>query len=251
VSSFEKVFFLHIPKTGGESVNHLFRQSRAQEQYVEHMENLESSIIGHGFLEGKTYVSGHIPFPRVRHLFGKPSGWSLITFVRDPFAHLLSHLSWTRNLFSSPAVFSKVPPEIQRVSRIMSETDFNDFASLEAFFKDMPSEALCLFDNRQVRYFSDPDDYASVSEGDCRKAMETADQFDYVGLFEDFDHSMRMLIDRLPFEVSADAIPHKNKRNPKIIRDESLLPALREMTTSLTSFDDKLYQRIKTIRAQG
>ena len=95
------------------------------------------------------------------------------------------------------------------------------------------------------------DDYATVSEGDCRKAMETADQFDYIGLFEDFDHSMRMLIDRLPFEVSADAIPHKNKRNPKIIRDESLLPALREMTTSLTSFDDKLYQRIKTIRAQG
>ena len=81
--------------------------------------------------------------------------------------------------------------------------------------------------------------------------METADQFDYVGVFDDYDHSMRALIDRLPFEASTDAIPHKNKRNPKIIRDESLLPALREMTRSLTSFDYKLYQRIKTIRAQG
>ena len=109
MSSFEKVFFLHIPKTGGESVNHLFRQSRAQEQYVEHMENLDPSIIGPEFLEGKTYVSGHIPFPRVRHLFGKSSGWSLITFVRDPFDHLLSHLSWTRNLFFKPTVFLKVP----------------------------------------------------------------------------------------------------------------------------------------------
>ena len=251
MSSFEKVFFLHIPKTGGESVNHLFRQSRAQEQYVEHMENLDPSIIGPEFLEGKTYVSGHIPFPRVRHLFGKPSGWNLITFVRDPFDHLLSHLSWTRNLFFKPTVFLKVPPETQRVSRIMSETDFNDFASMEAFFKDMPSEAVCIFDNRQVRYFSDPDDYKSVSEVDCQKAMETADQFDYVGVFDDYDHSMRALIDRLPFEASTDAIPHKNKSNPKIVRDESLLPVLREMTKSLTSFDYKLYQRIKTIRAQG
>lgn len=244
-----KFFFLHIPKTGGQSINHFFRQTCTDETYIDHIESLDKKASIKEVLSCMKFASGHIPITRLKGILIPPHEWFLFTFVRDPFSQLLSHLSWVRNIWSNPSIYKRVSEEVQQLSEIFARTDFNNLNQLKSLVENLPDYALVFFDNCQVRYLVDPDPTTYLGEKDCNRAINELSCFDYIGIFEDFENSIKELI-YLGFgnRFSDFDIPYKNKNNPKIFEDESLLPSLKEITAHLTQYDECLYKKIIDLR---
>lgn len=248
----KKIFFLHIPKTGGQSINHFFRRTCSEETYLDHIESLDQAAINQGVFRSKKFVSGHVPFQRLKGILTPRDEWFFLTFVREPFSQLMSHLSWVRNIYSNPTVFSKVSKEIQELSEIFARTDFHDVNQFKSLVENLPEYALVFFDNCQVRYFADPDPTISLGDKECARAIKESSFFDYFGVFEDFENSMKELVDLgWGKEFNDLEIPHQNKKNPKISTDESLLPSFREITDHLTRYDEKLYKEITGLREEA
>jgi hypothetical protein len=213
---------------------------------------LDLADINQGVFRSKKFVSGHVPFPRLKGIFTPRDEWFFLTFVREPFSQLMSHLSWVRNIYSNPTVFSKVSKEIQELSEIFARTDFHDVNQFKSLVENLPEYALVFFDNCQVRYFADPDPTTSLGAKECARAIKESSFFDYIGVFEDFENSMKELVDlECGKEFNDWEIPHQNKKNPKIIEDESLLPSFREITAHLTRYDEKLYKELTGLRGEA
>jgi hypothetical protein len=247
----KKFFFLHIPKTGGQSINHFFRRTCTEETYLDHIESLDLAAINQGFFSSKKFVSGHLPFPRVKAILTPRKEWFFLTFVREPFSQLLSHLSWVRNVHANPSVYKMHSEEIQELSDVFARTDFHDVNQFKSLVENLPEYALFLFDNCQVRYFADPDPTTSLGAKECARAIKESSFFDYIGVFEDFENSMKELVDlEYGKEFNDLEIPHQNKKNPKIIENESLLPSFREITAHLIRYDEKLYQELTGLRGE-
>lgn len=92
-----KIFFMHIAKTAGSYINHLFENSLGPDKVIVHGEvkirNRENFC---RLVEsGVEFFSGHIYY-RLWLEFAKdtPDQFKMITVLRDPIEHLASHILW-------------------------------------------------------------------------------------------------------------------------------------------------------------
>jgi hypothetical protein len=116
-----RVFFLHVPKCGGISVDAAFRrkyrpsqvfrleappsaraadaffagQDVPRDQYF-HVLRFREALLAYAMARGPTrYVSGHFAFSeRIRGEIGE--GWAFVTVLRDPVSRWLSHYLYNR-----------------------------------------------------------------------------------------------------------------------------------------------------------
>ena len=249
MNQIKKIFFLHIPKTGGQSINHFFRQTCTEGTYLDHIESLDQTSINRELLSQIKFASGHVPIQKLKGVLAPANDWFLFSFVRDPFSQLMSHLSWVRNIWSKPSVYKRVSEEIQELSEIFARTDFNNLNQFRSLVENLPDYAIVFFDNCHVRYFADPDPTTYLGEKECNRAINESSCFNYFGVFEDFENSVKDLIYHgFGNRFSDFEIPHKNKNNPKIIEDESMLASFQEITAHLTQYDECLYQKIIDLR---
>jgi hypothetical protein len=148
------LFFLHIPKTSGSSINRMLAGFYGETGMLTHAEYpLPHLMNGSQPTLRLDCVSGHIPLCRWDLMRGTQA-YARATILRDPWARLVSHINWT-NRFNHGKDLppdSKTLPTLQKVVAQLAVTDFRDRASLQALFDTVDAETEFMpFDNMQVR----------------------------------------------------------------------------------------------------
>lgn len=246
MNQIKKVFFLHIPKTGGGFINNLFRKLVSHDKHLEHLQNYVH-LEGKNFSE-QTYLSGHIPLKRFQKIVHDSEDRLIFTMIREPYSHLISHISWIRNLTQDPPRFNVHPKVVQKLALKLAQINFEDISEVNEFINGIEGYALAAFDNRQVRYFVDPLDTEWTNSAHKSEAINMANKISYVGIFEDFENSVWEILRVLDLKenISLDS-ELVNSANRKVINDIHDKPELKKILYPLVCYDSALYKKfIKT-----
>ncbi|AZG78084.1 sulfotransferase family 2 domain-containing protein [Methylocystis rosea] len=149
------VFFIHIPKTAGTSVNDLLSSLYAPAETAQHIE-LHCEWHKSDFWTRFPFVSGHVAYEVVRQFV--PAHFKIVTFLRDPLQHLMSVIRYQYAITAPEGedLFGYVSPELRSISERMHEVDFTNPGEFERWLTNVLAEGqhgLNLFDNMQTRAF--------------------------------------------------------------------------------------------------
>ena len=185
----KKLFYMHIAKTAGSSVNSFISGHYPEGACREHIEAIHlNKATREEVVENKLYLSGHITLEvaLIRKYIDK--NFKIFTIFREPEAQLISHLSWVKRL-SLPehrANFENHPEHIQDIARRLGSL------SLEEFISSMTSTEKDLFDNVQTRYLANTF-CVDLNPDDEQRALKALERFDVVGITELLPQSLHLL----------------------------------------------------------
>ena len=184
------VFFMHIAKTAGSYFNDILLEKLGPMRVRTH---IELSIGGSAELraaldEGVEVFSGHVMnglWKGISGPVGRP--FRKITIVREPIAHLASHLQWLDhyNRPDKKRDYLALDEAHRRVVDRVGAIDLGSPAHLDRFLTEMSPTEVRLFDNCQARYFlasgrRDLDSHRPLSLDDARALGREVAGFDAI-----------------------------------------------------------------------
>ncbi len=193
-----KLFFVHVPKAAGSSINDFIQKALGDTATYTHIEGMRDKWSD---IAQSKFLSGHIRYPEYVKNFSKYD-YVVFAFLRDPNSHLRSHLNWVKRL-AEPELnefrnnHAKI---VQTIADHLSSVNFTDITELKNFVVDLKQNAFGLFDNCQVRYLSSVKGYERVTELHLQEAIGNLRQLHFVGISEKSKESQAMLLKlmRLP-----------------------------------------------------
>lgn len=238
----KKIIFLHIPKTGGRTLNYLFREYYSEKTYIDHIENLDPNKISK-VIQEKLFVSGHISFFKLKRIIVNSNDWHFITFVREPFTHLISHISWVKNLWNNPSKYWKHPKEVRDLCDKIRRVDFSDLKQIENFVSNLDEYGLTCFENSHVRYLSNSVYGIRTTETHLEESLEVIKSISHVGVFENFKSSVRKLFLSFNVKLSEKQMDLKiNNENNKVIQNIHSDKKVKRLLLPLVQKDLELYK---------
>lgn len=192
----ETIFFLHIPKNSGTTLNQIVRanyQSIFKISWDSANDRSSASILrtaNPDVFAGFEMVSGHYPYGLHRAL-PAVHPYRYITMLRDPFKRTLSAYNYLR----SDSKYIKKHPEAHGYVNALS---LGEYCSREHDL--LPNSVYN--DNGQVRYLSgigESKPFGTIDEWDLELAKRNLAAMEF-GLTEEFDRSMLYLQKRLSWK---------------------------------------------------
>ena len=243
------VFFLHIPKTAGSSVNAALHAIYGPLNHVRHLEmTLPDLMEGRVNTLRADCVAGHLPLAHWRALPGAET-YGLVTVLRRPWRRLVSHLNWVDSYRNRRARL-KWDATARAALAALDEVDFDNRASLLRFRDRLDAvEGQHPFSNYQTRLLapSRPAIMAApLFARDVERAAEVLEEALWFGFSEDLRH----FLDGLSNRLGLPAIPDVPRENTAPAR--RLSPAndiAREVLGGWFFRDVELYRRARAIRA--
>ena len=183
-----KLFFMHIAKTGGSTVNDFLLRQFPPGRMQTHIESTVEWRDDPSALLGFDGLSGHVDLQTLDKRLDL-DGYRLVTVLRDPWRQLISHLAWIRRLAEpeSAEALAAHPPAIQSLAARLHACDLRDAGSITTMIESLTPEERPYLDNVQVRYFSAMHRVV-VSEEDLERARIALDRFDRIGTSERLEH---------------------------------------------------------------
>ncbi|MGX1201887.1 hypothetical protein [Marinobacter sp. MBR-105] len=240
-----KYLFVHIAKTAGTSVNSVFQDVLGAERCLVHVESEPdwNDPVRRGALtEGKNFISGHRTLTDFSEKLNL-SEFFVFTFLRDPVAHVVSHLAWIRRLREPghEQDFLDHPEYIQKLATKLSQVDFGNDTEVSQLVDNLSPVEFALLDNPQVRYLRKRH-AGAVSESDVDHAVEGLEAMGAFGLVEAFDNGLRRICAAAAINAP-EKPPRDNVRQatdgPLSVSNEGLISAL----YPLIRFDMILYRQ--------
>jgi len=241
----DKIFFLHIPKTAGSSLNNMLSKKFRRKQVKFHIESDRANQFKNIDLQKLKLISGHVHLHQlIKHI--SLHNFLRVTVVRDPFQQLISHLNWVRFISSNSQkkFFMNYSEPIREISLKLREVDFENLNQVEKFINNLPSIGHRLFNNCQVRYLineKNPQPQVLTSEH-SKKAIETLHFFDVIGTVENMEGFIQKVSAQMGWKKQIK-IKRKNVLKNKYKMDkgsEKLKTILRPLITE----DQVLYDHI-------
>ncbi len=247
------IFFLHIPKTSGSSVNAFLKALYGEDNFTEHAEYKLPHL-----LSGKLptmvcdCVSAHIPLFSW-HLYPGTAVYRRVTLLREPWERLVSHVNWI-NRFNHdkelPAVGPKAAP-LKHVSEVLRDTDFGDGASIRQLFDEANRQPMFTdWDNLQVRMLLTGNMQAMtkpLAQADAENALGNLAQFFVYGFCEDNDAFQSDVVRALGLDYSVTEVRENPGAMRVLTRDNALA---REIFAPWIEWDQQLYDRAQEIARQ-
>ena len=207
-----KLFMVHIPKTGGETVNYLLAEILGGEQVLIHVESAPGVLtILQSVPPAVRYISGHLRLPEVLARINGAK-WFVFANLRNPVRHLVSHLKWMKALGHPDAGVSRHAhsASVQEMTRRLWEISLNDIEGIHRFINEEFNDAKQFFDNCQVRYLIDYHDRL-LCHADAAEAVEALSGFDYVGLTETLSDTLTAITTAAGVSAEFDHVPVRNQ----------------------------------------
>lgn len=178
-----KIIFCHIAKTGGESVNAFFKSVFGEDRCAIFVEDqVLRGISIASIAQTKDYISGHIYFNDFRTL--PRDKFLVFTLLREPFAHLCSHLLWLDHLGDERRreTYYLLPAIVQEVIDAVRRCDLSDPQSLHDLLANLTPAGTALLDNLQTRYLAAPaGSMERMTQADAEQALINMDYLDVIG----------------------------------------------------------------------
>lgn len=207
---FKRIFFMHIAKTGGTTINEWMMSHFGASRVRPHMEGSALFSEPH-LLEEYDFVSGHVRAQRFDQLEGS-NDFLKVTLLREPLGHLASHLAWVKHVGQDPSsrFFKSHSDSVKQLAISVQEVDFSKSKELEQFLNEANKEALNLFDNCQLRYFLSGQVSERIGFEHLVEAMTVLNSMHLVGCVERMDDFMSDLA-----SISGLSISPKNETKNK------------------------------------
>lgn len=237
-----KLFFIHIPKAAGSSVNDLI-SSVIDGLYYTHIEGLRSRW---NEIKDAKFLSGHIRYNEYENSFSQDD-YVVFAFFREPLSHLKSHMNWVRRLAEPDLVNNRDSHSVvvHVIADELATLDFSNVDSIQSYVKQIKPIAYGLFDNCQVRFLSDVRPNERVSQKHLDQAINNMRHLHFVGISEHSKESQKQLLSLLGLESKTpEAKSNVNSYDYRLnVDEEQIVDAL----NPLVKYDHKLYAEAKKL----
>lgn len=235
------ICFMHIPKTAGTSFNAFARSCFSGDRFFTHIERLDQTELGE-VLEHADYLAGHLPLYEFEKLIDL-SAFQLISIIREPYAHLHSHLNYVKGVRPGSRLETLYGfhhnETIKSLSDALNRVDFSSVDEIADFVAGLRDYQLDFFDNIQTRYFLDyrPD---RVGERELQRARANLSRFSSVGLTEAYDHFRLKICESLGIDSVEQELQSNKSEYYRLfdLTDTEVRDGLRP----LVEYDLQLYQ---------
>jgi len=190
-----KLFYFHVPKTGGSSINKLI--SDCLKPNATHIEGMGS--ITDDSLKGFRFVSGHVSYSDIIKIITL-AGWRTMTTLREPYSFAAAHLAWVRRLAEpeNKVLLSQHPAIFQKIASEMLNYDFAIPYDLDKFIDWLDLINFSYFHDTQTLYF------------DTNKNLDTAlinlNLIKYIGVSSRLDDFMDFIFRNVIGEFSLQKV---------------------------------------------
>lgn len=233
-----KIYFIHIPKTAGSSINKIFKTCALGDRYIEHLESEPEKFKAMIKSEGPYFLSGHVTFDASYDLVKRGDVFSF-TIVREPNEQLLSHLNWVKYVGSPYYPFpSAIPETIMNLAKNLYETPLSDIDRIAELVDT--EEGRRLFDNLQTRYMTDGQ-MELVDSSHLSSAISNSRKLDLAFALEDIKEGLSIIRKNVP---DLGEIERVNKAVIKDCFDLSSAKT-RFFIEQCTAHDRQLYNNVR------
>lgn len=220
------VVFVHVPRTGGTTLNAILRAQCRAEQALDLGPRVQDALADIAAWDPKRLgrirvVMGHVPYGFHEQM---PGAVEYVTLLREPVRRVMSFYNY-------------VTQENQHYLH-----DFTRFqaASLENFVRLRATGAI---DNFQVRLVSGvmyDVPFGELDESHLELAIRNLEQFAVVGLTERFDESLLLMQERFGWRDVTYERPLNTSRSQRTV--DELAPAEFDALMSVTRLDAELFE---------
>lgn len=226
----KKIFFMHIAKAAGSSVNKIFGQILGEENCHFHAESILSEKSLKEILENKKFVSGHIYFNFVKELEDDDN---IITFTlfREPYSHISSHILWLDH-YGMPEYkqeYEGLNQDIKELIDFISDTDIANPYDLDYFLTNLPPWGIKMLNNCQTRYLlGQQNNFKPLSLKDFPYALKHLKSFNVCGTVENMKQTFKSV-----FELSGETALNLNNLNLETRTNKKVSKRQIDITNSL------------------
>jgi len=239
--SYPLLLFMHIPKTAGTTFNTQVSTLLPRNKIATHIE-LEDKNRYNALADRKYYLSGHLRFGIFKEYLCH-GDFQLYTIVREPYAHLHSHLKWmikTANE-NSDNYFKHSNTVIYELGRKLADTEFESAAHINHFVQNISVVESRFFDNMQTRYFCDQE-VDRVSAVDLERAVINTGYFKNIGVTERYSEFINQFVDLHELQkIETSRQLNRSKSMPLFDIEDS---EVRQVLYPLVQYDLRLYNHI-------
>jgi hypothetical protein len=238
-----RLFFMHIAKAGGSTINRYFRSRFPAERAVQHLESSTAWRDDPARLLKADYLSGHVSLFSIDSRLDL-SAYALVTVLREPLDQLVSHLSWVRRL-AEPGEEERLalhPPYVQAFAARLAGCDFTRADAVSRLVESLSREERGLVDNCQVRYLTarSPD---RVDASDLDLARRALPRFARIGLVDRLDAFLAGVARDMAWPLPG-AFGRENV-TPSFYGLEEPAPGVLEALEPLLAFDRELVAGVR------
>ncbi|HET6375733.1 MAG TPA: hypothetical protein VFF88_06760 [Methylocella sp.] len=233
---FPLIVFVHVPKTGGSTVNEMLLSCSHRGRKDCHL--IPGLQLGN-LAQSSDWLSGHIEKIRFSQaLAGLNRPIEYFAAVREPVAQLVSHLNFQFEIYyRGPLYFFRFPRIIQLMSEQVRRTDFSKVESIIALLRRFKG-----FLNLQARMVLGSD-YAVISGGEAARRLAA---YTFIALNENLESLFPAFgFARLPERAGGlrENTASKYHFDPAIFQSEEIQAFLAEHH----AHDFRLYERIRKL----
>jgi len=244
VSGKRAVHFMHIPKTAGTSFNTSVRSLYPTREVISHIEALNPD----DYLKINSryiFISGHVYFGVFKKYFLEETA-GLYSLIREPYAHLHSHLNWVVSASSDrrKGSFKRSNKTIYELGQKVKQVDFTRIEEIEMFVEEVEGAAAAFFDNMQTRHFLEQP-VSEVEESDLLAALKNTRYFRLIGMTEYYLEFLKIFaeINKLPQPVMKSSL----NRSKSIPLYDTADKAVRKALYPLVRYDLELYAHVSNL----
>ena len=240
-----RIFFMHIAKTAGSSLNTLIARHYPASRVQMHVENTEFRE-DRAYTQGFDFISGHVRAVEAMRRMDI-EGFFWITLMREPLSHLVSHLCWVRRVADdeSSAFFRRHPRGIRELALMLKSVDMGVPEELDHFLSRDDQRVTNLFHDCQTRYFLPPNQKGSLEQQSLVNAKKMLNKFDLVGTTENYAEFISSLCRKFGWEipVAEERINANSNRYGIDVDDEATIKVLKRYTRMDKALYDYIAER--------